>query len=918
MIKLLGKYRFFFQIAALFVCRTVAAQVPLDSLPPIGPAAQPPARVDTIAPGPGDSAVVDLSGLRISNEGVDDEVVYNAQDSMWFDVENKQVHLYGAASVKYTSLNIKAGYILLDWQNNEISAAPLADSTGKLAGYPEFQDGEQNFTAERLRYNFKTRKGIIYEARTKQEDLYVLGEKAKFIGAPDSGDSTQRSRNTIYNKDAIITSCDHPEPHFGVRTKKLKVIPDKLVVTGLSVVEIGGIPTPLVLPFGFFPITKTRKAGLIIPKDFEFADAEGFGLRDFGWYQPISEHMDLSVLFNAYTSGSWGITGSSRYNKRYAYTGNFLMSFNNRVREDKFANKLSQKSFRITWTHNQDSKAHPTKRFGGSVNIETNRDQNRNFNDFQSVYRNTLTSNLTYSQSFPGKPFQLAASLNHSQNTQTRVMDITLPNVNFTMQRIFPLKRREAVGKERWYEKISLTYASKFQNKFNTVDTLLFTRKTIEGARLGMQHTASTDFTFKVLKYINVAPRFDYEENWYPYAIEKQLLPEIRYVYDTIRDGDEFYLVVDSTATQFGVDTTVRDWGFKRYNRYTAGISVNTALFLTKQFKRGWFRGFRHTVKPTASVGFGPDFSKSPYSGYYRQVTTDLRPDYRDTLTYNIFDDAIFGRPPSSTTRRDIVMSYSLVNILEFKHYSAKKDTVLKKRIFDGLTFNGNYNFTADSLNWSEISTGGLFRFFKGIVNLSWNARFDPYIADANGRRVNTFVAEKRNKIWRTTAFGLQLNTTFTVKQLRDVFSGKDNDPTPATPQQGPSNAARPALKDDLLGWFNDFRINYSVSVDRRLIPTGFGTERDTFVLGRHNISFSGSIPLTSKWSLVISHVSYDFQSKQLVYPDLGFARDLHCWQLNLSWQPVRGTYLFTINVKPGTFDFLKVPYRKNNFDAGL
>lgn len=860
---------------------------------------------------------MDLSGIKISDEGLDEEVEYGAVDSMWFDVQNKQVHLYGNASVKYTSLTIKAGYILLDWDKSEISAAPLADSTGKLAGYPDFQDGQQNFTAARLRYNFKTRKGVIYEARTKQEDLYVLGEKAKFIGAGDTGDTTQRSRNTIYNKDAIITSCDHPEPHFGIRTKKLKVIPDKLVVTGLSVVELGGIPTPLVLPFGFFPITKTRKAGLIIPRDFEFADAEGFGLRDFGWYQPISDHMDLSVLFTAYTSGSWGVAATSRYNKRYAYNGSFLMSYNNRVREDQFANKLSQKSFRITWAHNQDAKAHPTKRFGGSVNIETNRDQNRNFNDYQSVYRNTLTSNLTYSQSFPGKPYQLAASLNHSQNTQTRVMDITLPNVNFTMQQIFPFRRKEALGKERWYEKVSLTYSSRFQNRFSTVDTLLFTRKTLEGARLGMQHTASTDLTFKIFKYINVAPRLDYEENWYPYTIEKQLIPEIRYVYDTIRDGDNFFLVVDSAQTQFGVDTTVRNWGFYRYGSYNTGISMNTALFFTRQFKRGWFRGFRHTMKPNVSVGFGPDFSNPPYSRYYREVETDLRPANRDTLIYNIFDEAIYGRPPSTpSTRRDIILNYSLLNVLEFKHYSAKKDTIFKRRIFDGLAFNGNYNFTADSLNWSEITTGGLFRFFKGIVNLTWNARFDPYLADAQGRRVNTFVLDRRNKIVRTTALGFQLNTVFTIKQLRDVFAGKETD-VALGPQQNPQTN-RPTVKDDLLGWFNDFRVNYSISLDRRLIPEGFGEARDTFIIGRHNISFSGSIPLTSKWSITVGNISYDFQSKQLVYPDLGFARDLHCWQLNLSWQPVRGTYLFTINVKPGSFDFLKFPYRKNNFDAGL
>ncbi len=912
----MGKYRLFFQIASWFVCAHAAAQVPAadSTIAVVQQDTIPPGFQDSLPVGAGDSVTVDLSKIKISNEALDAEVEYAAQDSIWFDVQKKQVHLYGNASVKYTSLNIKAGYILLDYATNEISAAPLADSTGQSVGIPDFQSADQSFTATRLRYNFKTKKGVIFEARTKQEDMYVLGSKAKFVGSEVAEGDSIRSRNTIYNSDAILTTCDDPHPHFGIRTKKLKVIPDKLVVTGLSVLEIGGIPTPLVLPFGFYPITKTRKAGVIIPRDFEFADQEGLGLRDFGWYQPISEHLDATLLINAYTSGSWGVAGTSRYNKKYGYNGNFLIRYNNRVREDANAQKLSAKSFGITWTHNQDAKAHPTRRFGGSVNIETNRDQNRNRNDYQSVYRNQLNSNLNFSKSFPGKPFALNAGLTHSQNTQTRVMDISLPNVTFTMQRIFPFKKKEQVGKERWYEKVSLTYASKLQNNFRTVDTLLFTRKTLENARMGMQHTASTDFNFKIFKYINVAPRVDYEENWYPYTIEKLLIDSIRYVYDTIQDGDQFLIVVDSTRSQFGIDTTIRNWGFNAYRRYNAGISANTALFFTKQFRRGWLRGLRHTMKPTVSVGFGPDFSNAPYRSYYRTVETDLRQQFNDTLSYNIYDDGIFGRPPSTPGRRDIVMNYNLLNVLEFKHYSAKKDTVLKKRIFDGLAFNGNYNITADSLKWSEISTGGLFRFFKGVVNLTWNARFDPYITDPNGRRIDRFVLNEKGKLWRTSAFGVQLNTVFSIKQLRGMFAGKEEDASPQTPTD--PNTPRPTIQDDLLGWFDDFRINHSISLDRRLIPTGYGEARDTFVIGRHNISLQGNIPLTSKWSIYISNIAYDFQSKQLVYPDLGFSRDLHCWQLSLSWQPVRGTYLFTINVKPGTLDFLKIPYRKNNFDA--
>jgi hypothetical protein len=875
------------------------------------------ALLDTLPPFQGfsDSASIDLSrSVRFSNDGLDEEVSYGARDSMWFDVKNKQVHLYGAASVKYTSLTITAGYILLDYSKNEITAALYPDSSGKLAGPPDFKDGQQSFTAQKLRYNFKSKKGIIYEARTQQDDLYVLGERAKFIGSADA-DTSGRARNTIFNQDAIITTCDQPHPHFGIRTKKLKVIPDKLVVTGFSNVEIGGIPTPLVLPFGFFPISKTRKAGLIIPRDFEFADREGLGIKDFGWYQPINEHMDATALLNIYTSGSWGISGTLRYKEIYRYDGNFRLRYNKRVSENNQAQKVAARSFGIAWQHAQDAKAHPTRRFGGSINIETNRDQNRNRNDFGSVYQNTLNSNLNYSRSFPGKPYQLNMGLTHSQNTQTRIMNISLPNATFTMQRIFPFKRKVQVGSEKWFEKISLNYNSQLRNDLSTIDTLLFTRRTLQTARIGIQHRASTDYNVKIFKYINIAPSISVEENWYPYQIEKQLKNEIRYVYDTVRQNGEIVAInVNENKTQYGIDTTVRNWGFYTYRNINSSISANTALFLTKQFKKGWLRGFRHTFKPSASMSFGPDYTRSRYDRFYRTVETDLRRGTRfnDTLTYSVFDEANFGRPPGTRNARDLILNYSLGNIIEFKHYSARRDTVLRKRLFDNLVFSGNYNLTADSLHWSTIGTGGLFRFFKGILNVTWNATFDPYITNARGVRINQYMLEQNGKLFRMSNLGVQFNTNCTVKQLRDLFK--------KTPVAGakPEDPQQKLDKDEFIDWFDNFNLSHRISFDRRLIPTGYGTAKDTLVIGTNNLSVSGSIQLTSKWAINLNNISYDFPSKRLVYPDLGISRDLHCWQLNLSWQPDRGTYLFTINVKPGSLDFLKVPYRKNNFDARL
>jgi LptD protein len=894
-------------VCLVFVVNGLQAQIPDSTALPVR---------DSVPSGRGDSAVVDLSGIRISNEGLDAEVAYAAKDSMWFDVVQKQVHLYGSASVKYTTLEIKAGYILLDYAKNEISAEQLRDSTGQLAGLPEFNDGQQTFTATRLRYNFKTRKGIIYEARTKQDDMYVLGTKAKFVGSP-SADTTQKSKNIIYNQDAILTTCDAEHPHFGIRTRKLKVIPNKLVVTGLSNLELGGVPTPIIIPFGFFPMTTKRKAGVLIPKDFQGRRQEGLGINDLGWYQPISEHADATLLFRAFTSGTLGASGTVRYNYKYRFTGDVALNYNRRVTEDSRAEKVVAKSFGIRLTHNQDPKAHPSRRLNGSVNIQTNQDQNRNQNDFQSVYQNTLTSNLTFNKTYPGKPYQFSAALRHSQNTLTRQMDITLPSVNFTMQRIFPFRRKVTVGKERWYEKLSLTYSSKFDNSFRTVDTLLFTQSTLENARIGIQHQASSDYTFKLFKYINVSPNIRYEENWYPYTINKTLNDKVTEVYDTtfFPDGS-FERILNESKSTYGELETTRSWNFHTFRKFDVGISTNTALFYTKQFRKGWFRGIRHKATPTAGIGFGPDYSKQQ-DRYFKYYYTDLRPAARDSVRYGIFDEAIYSRPDLG--KRNVSLNYSLSNVLEFKHFSSKRDTVLKKRIFENLTFSGSYSLTADSLKWSTVGTGGLFRLFKGLSQLTWNVTFDPYVADEKGQRVNTFMLKEKGRLVRTTQLGFALNTGFSVKQIRDLFGGKSDAQAPGSntgTQRNSTNSV--ANTDNLLSLFDNFRISHRISVNRQLIPTGFGTARDTFAIGTNNLSISGSLQLTSKWSIDLGNISYDFPEKRLVYPDIGFTRDLHCWSLSLRWQPDRGTYSFFIGVKPGTLEFLKVPYRKDYFDTGF
>jgi hypothetical protein len=355
--------------------------------------------------------------------------------------------------------------------------------------------------------------------------------------------------------------------------------------------------------------------------------------------------VDLTLRFNIYTSGSWGIQGDTRYNQRYKYNGNLnLLLTTTGSRKTIRPNGYRPNRSVFAGRTNRTPRRTPTRKFGGSVNIETNRDQNRNRNDYASVYQNQLSSNLNYSQTFPGRPYQFNASLSHSQNTQTRLMNISFPTAAFNLQRIYPLKRKNPVGRERWYEKISLTYASRLQNTVQVADTLLFTSETLQRSRMGLQHQASTDFNFKLFRYINIAPRVNYEENWYPYTIQREFIDQIKYVYDTVAD----IIVVDSSKTQWGRDTSFRDWGFKPFRQYDIGITANTALFFTKQFKKGWFRGIRHTMKPSISTGFRPDYSGSDY---FRQVQTASRPGRETFQNYGIFDEAVYGRPSSAPAR---------------------------------------------------------------------------------------------------------------------------------------------------------------------------------------------------------------------------------------------------------------------------
>ncbi len=839
--------------------------------------------------------------LRLSPDSLDAPVRLRSRDSMYLDVKNKMLYVYGEGQVDYTTITLKADLITFDFEAQTVTAEGRTDSLGRTTGLPDFKNEDQSFTARRMRFNFETMKGIVYDARTMQQGVHVHSKKAKFIGARDT-----LQDDIIYNQDALFTTCDLPHPHFGIHSKKQMLIPNKLVIVGPSNLEIADIPTPLWLPFGFFPLTQGKRTGLIFPRDYEYSDQWGFGLRNVGWYFPISDYWDLTLTGDIYLKGTWGINAHARYRKRYKHNGSLTVGYARRRVEVEGVPRF-EPSMTFRWSHNQDASAHPYQSFGGSINIQTNNFQRVNRNDAQSVLQSQLTSNLSWSRRFDG-PYNLSVNFTHSQNTNTRQMTISFPNINFQTQTLYPFRRKNRVGPERWYERFNLRYTGEARNTFTAQDTSLFRRQTLQDARYGVRHTVSSSASFNVFKYFQVGPNVSYKEVWYFNTIRK----EFTFDPDTAIQPDTLYNPDDSTDFQIVYDTlnygTVRDiveWGLKPLRQFHAGFRVGTNLFGTVLFQKGRVRGLRHLMKPSVSFNYSPDYT-NPGWGYFDYVQTDIR-DPDALQRYTIFEQGIFDKP--SASGRQMAISYNISNTFEGKFWSRRDSTVKKVSLLRSLNVSGSYNFAADSLRWTPVRMSGNTAFFNGITTLSFGAEWDPYQLDADGRKIDRFYFDQTGKPLRFVQATAALSTRMTVQRLRDLFRGIHTDEAAA---QRPPGQERPQ-EEDLLSLFENFSISHQINVRAE-------AEGDSVVtkVTIHNLSMRGNVQLTPNWSLTVGNIGYDFVSKRITYPDLGFYRNLHCWEMGFNWQPLRGTYSFFLRVKPGALDFINIPYSKNNVDAAF
>ena len=891
------------------------------------------AQVDSSGLGPAPRFSGSTAQFRISEDSLASPVDYASQDSMDADLDAQQIHLYGNAEVKYESITLRANHIVLDYGTNLVRAEPWPDSSGTLVGDPQFSDGGQEFTARSIKYNFKSKKGIVTETVTTQDDVFVRGGRSKFVsGAVQTNDSTRS--DVIYTEGAIFTSCSADHPHFGVRTQKAKVIPNKLAIIGPSNLEIMGVPTPFWLPFGFFPLKSGRSTGLLFPSDYQYSDQWGFGFQGVGWFFPLGEHVNLQVTSDIYLNGTFTVNTASSYRRRYKYTGNFDFSYRRLVQESSIADGLqptTQQGISVGWRHQQDSRAHPTFTFGGSLNFQTNQVDQRFLNDYESASTNVIRSAMNITKTFPELKSTLTAGLSHSQNNQSGQINVNFPDARFQTQTIYPLRRLP--GSQRaWYKKLSFRYTSQLRSEFTGIDTTgtsFFSQETFDNARYGFNHRVTSALSLNALRYFNLSPNISYEETYYGKTLEYFLdSSTIR----TEEGVDENGNPVTDTLSYATINSRLNP-GVASFRSFNAGVSVSTQLFGTLRFgNRGLFglKGLRHVMKPSVTVGYSPSYrngrdfiSGLPY--FIRE--TEIDPVRGNPNAFRSpFAGQIFSAPSSSDL--SFGASYTISNLFEAKVYSRKDSTDNIVKLFQNIGVSGRYDFDADSLNWSEVRVSGSTQFFKGLTQVNLRASFDPYTAIYDDEtstvvRVNRTVLAESGLPFELTSFNGTIATNLTVAKIRQLFQGEEEEYVEDIAEERRQRREEENTlfeETDILSLFEKFSIRhtYAYALDREVATSGIPGARDTlrFNTIANSIELRGALQLTENWSVNIGQIGYDFTSKRITYPYLSFARDLHCWEMRFSWAPQRNTYQFSIAVKPGTFDFLEVPVNQNRYDG--
>jgi hypothetical protein len=812
---------------------------------------------------------------------ISSKVEYSSTDSIVLDLANQKVYLYRNAEINYEKINQKAAYIEIDFNTSILKALPLRDSTGKEYGKPEFSEGGQSFRSEEMQYNFKTRKGLIKNVITKEGEGYLHGEVVKKMDNDVS--------NMLHGG---YTTCNLDHPHFSIQFTRAKVIPDNKIITGPAFLTIEGVPLPLVLPFGLFPNKRGQMSGIKIPTYGESAN-RGFYLENGGYYFGINDYMELNMVGDIYSNGSWAVKPLFNYRKRYKFSGslNFNYAINIEGIEES-PSYVRNRDFRIAWSHRQDPKARPKSQFNASVNMGSSSYNKYNPVSVQDHLTNTFSSSVSYSTNFKSK-MSLTAALRHSQNTTNKTVSLTLPDISLSSNRFYPLRKPGKASDLKWYDNISLSYAMSARNDINVHEETLFKPQMWDSLQNGVQHKIPLSLSIKVLKFFTMTNSVDYTERWYSKSIIKH------WVNDSLTTG---------TKTVFGYIDTDTINGFITARDYSFNSSLNTTVYGMLQFKKGAVRAIRHVMRPSVTFSMRPDFGLPKY-GYYKEVQKDTLGNMR---RYSIFSDgqfnSIFGSPPDGKSGR---VGFSLSNNLEMKVRS-QKDTITgmkKVMLIDNFSIGTSYDIAKDSLRWAPLSLSARTTLFKKL-QIQYSATFDLYIQDSLGRAINQFEWDVNHRPLRldNNSWNFSLAYNFSSGKNKGAKKVTNLPPPDATSDQMEEIATNPT---GYIDWNNPWNLSftYNLGYTGALDPRTDIIKRDVV----QTLGFNGDINVTPKWKLNLTS-GYDFKSHKISYTSVNIYRDLHCWEMRFNWIPIgyRKSWNFYIKVKASLLQDLKLNRKKD------
>ena len=803
-----------------------------------------------------------------------DQVVYKSDDSIRMDWVKQKAYLYGNAEVIYNGIDLKAEYIELDFNNNTVYAIGLPDSTGKITGSPVFKDGDDEFQTSSIRYNFETQVGIVNDVTKHEGDIYVWLSKGKKMGD-----------NITYVKSGHFTTCSLPHPHYRIRYKKGKIIPNDKIVTGPIYMEIEDIPIPLIIPFGFIPNKKGRSNGVLIPS-YGYTENRGYNLTDGGYYWGLGPHMDLALRGDIYSRGSWGIKAHSRYNFRYHGSGSLDVRYAlNKYGETDANNYTEDKSFFVRWNHRQDPRANPNSNFSADVNFGSTNYNKLNSNNTQDYLTNTFHSSIAYRATFWGN-YNFTANLGHNQNSQTGAISMTLPNISFSTPRYYPFKKRHRVGPKKWYEKIMLSYKLDAKNELNTNDSL-FSSVTFDDFNKGLRMVIPLSGTVN-LGHFTWSNSVNFTERWYFQSTEK-------YWQDTTYvDGDTImpHLVTDHYQ------------GFKAVHEYSFSSSVNTRIYgmFVSRKGRGAIKAMRHVMSPSLGFSYHPDFGKDHFNYFSYYITPE-----GDTVRYSRFQDQMYGAPPDGKSG---AVNLSIDNNLELKVRS-RKDTIKgtrKIKLLESLRVGTSYDLAKTEFQLAPLVLSARTTLFKDM-SVRFAGIWDFYAIDSTGKRINEFNWNVNKRILRKNSsqwnFSFSYNLNYNkLKQRRDKKYKSDK----GTPEELDEVNSHPERYVDFNNpWNLTFSYNWRytnaynqdmIAYQRVIVQT---------------LAVSGDVNITQKWKIGVT-TGWDFEANELSYTSVNIYRDLHCWELMFNWIPIgpRKSYNLTVRVKSPMLQDLKLNKKRD------